>query len=97
MEHYDVGHCGNAGLGGMFILSASCPPIGMQVEIELNIPTCEMVPRPQRLHCSGRVTRVESCYQLRGFAVVGRMQDGGPVTNALEEMAVAWCSRRSGA
>jgi hypothetical protein len=89
VEHYDVGHCGNAGLGGMFVLTAKCPPVGTQVEIELNIPACALVLRPCRLHCNGRVIRVEACYQLRGFAVVGRMEDGvGQVTNALEEQGV---------
>jgi hypothetical protein len=89
VEHYGVGHCGNAGLGGMFVLTEKCPAVGTQVEIELNIPSCELVPRPSRLHCRGRVTRVETCYQLRGFAVVGRMEGGGHVTNAIEEVAVA--------
>jgi hypothetical protein len=72
-EHYDAGHCGNAGRGGMFILAASCPPVGMQVEIELNIPAFDLVPRQCQLRCTGRVMRVEPCYQLRGFAVGGRI------------------------
>ena len=58
----------------MFILSASCPPVGMQVEIELNIPAFDLVPRQCQFRCSGRVVRVEACYQLRGFAVAGRME-----------------------
>jgi hypothetical protein len=73
-EHYDHGHCGNAGLGGMFVLSASCPPVGMQVEIEMNIPAFDLVPRRCQLRCTGRVLRVEVCYQLRGFAVAGRIK-----------------------
>jgi hypothetical protein len=73
-EHYDQGHCGNAGLGGMFVLSASCPPVGMHVEIEMNIPAFDLVPRRSQLRCTGRVLRVEACYQLRGFAVAGRIK-----------------------
>jgi len=73
-EHYDAGHCGNAGRGGMFIFSASCPPVGMQVEIELNIPAFDLVPRRCQLRCTGRVVRVEGCYQLKGFAIAGRME-----------------------
>jgi hypothetical protein len=90
-EHYDVGHCANAGLNGMFILSASCPPIGMQVEIEMNIPACDLVPRQCQLRCTGRVMRLEGSYQLRGFAVVGRIEDGRHRDNAMEmeEVAVA--------
>ena len=73
-EHYDVGHCANAGLGGMFVLSANCPPVGKQVDIELNIPAFDLVPRRCQLRCTGRVTRVESRYRVRGFAVAGRIE-----------------------
>ena len=48
--------------------------MGMQVEIELNIPAFDLVPRPCQLRCYGRVVRVEACYQLRGFAVAGRIE-----------------------
>ena len=85
-EHYDVGDCGNAGLNGMFILSASCPPIGTQVEVEMNIPAFDLIPRQCQLRCTGRVMRID---QLRGFAVVGRIEDGGDRDNAIEEVAVA--------
>jgi hypothetical protein len=71
IEHYDVGHCGNIGQRGMFILSAKCPPAGAEVAIELALPAFDFVPRPVRLRCVGRVCRVETCYQLNGFAVAG--------------------------
>jgi hypothetical protein len=87
-EHYDVGQCANAGLNGLFILSASSPPIGMQVEIEMNIPAFDLIPRQCQLRCTGRVMRIEGCHQLRGFAVVGRIEDGGHRANAMEEVAV---------
>jgi hypothetical protein len=95
-EHYDVGHCVNAGLCGMFVLSASCPPIGMQVEIEMNIPAFDLVPRQCQLRCIGRVARVEGCYQLRGFAVVGRIEEGGQRAAAIEEIEeiVALCPKQ---
>jgi hypothetical protein len=73
-EHYDVGRCGNTGLGGMFILSARCPPVGMNIEIEMNIPPFDLVPR-QCLRCAGQVLRVEACYHLRGFAVAGQFDE----------------------
>ena len=88
-EHYDVGHCANAGLGGMFVLSANCPPVGTHVDIELNIPAFDLVPRRCQLRYTGRVTRVEGCCQLRGFAVVGRVEDSGRRDNAMEIVAVA--------
>ena len=87
-EHYDVGQCANAGLNGMFVLAASCPPVGTQVEIEMNIPAFDLIPRQCQLRCTGRVMRVEGCDQYRGFAVVGRIEDGGHRANAMEEVAV---------
>jgi hypothetical protein len=89
-EHYDVGHCANTGLGGMFVLSANCPPVGMQVEIEMNIPAFDLVPRQCQLRCTGKVMRIEGCNQLRGFAVAGRIEDGGHRDNAtqIEEVAL---------
>ena len=45
------------------------------MEIEMNIPAFDLVPRQRQLRCTGRVMRVEGCYQLRGFAVVGRIED----------------------
>jgi hypothetical protein len=75
VEHYDTGHCGNAGLGGMFVLSAKCPPLGVDVKIELDIPAFDLVPRQVSLRCIGRVSRVETCYKLSGFAVTGQLVD----------------------
>ena len=73
VEHYDVGHCGNIGQGGMFILAAKCPPPDVEVEVEFALPAFDLVPHPVRLHCIGQVSRVETCYQLNGFAVAGRL------------------------
>jgi len=74
-EHYDVGHCGNIGRGGIFILAAKCPPVGAEIDVELMLPAFDLIPRPVRLRCSGRVTRVEACYHLSGFAVAGQFED----------------------
>ena len=71
VEHYDVGHCGNVGQGGMFILAAKCPPPGVEVEVEFALPAFDLVPHPVRLRCIGRVSRVETCYQVNGFAMAG--------------------------
>ena len=72
VEHYYVGHCGNIGQGGMFILAAKCPPSGVEVKVEFALPAFDLVPHPVTLRCVGRVSRVETCYQLNGFAVAGR-------------------------
>jgi hypothetical protein len=76
VEHYAVGHCGNIGQGGMFILAAKCPPPGVEVEVEFALPAFDLVPHPVRLHCIGRVSRFETCYQLNGFAVAGQLVNG---------------------
>jgi hypothetical protein len=72
VDHYDAGHCVNIGQGGIFVLVAKTPPIGVAVEVEFVLPAFGRVPRPIRLHCAGRVSRVEMCHQLKGFAVAGR-------------------------
>ena len=72
-EHYDAGHCGNLGLGGMFILAAKCPPSGVEVDVEFALPAFDMVPRPVTLRYLGRVSRVEACYRLSGFAITGQI------------------------
>jgi hypothetical protein len=72
VEHYDVGHCGNIGQGGIFILAAKCPPPGVEVKVEFALPAFDLVPHPVTLRCVGQVSRVETCYQLNGFAVAGR-------------------------
>ena len=75
VEHYDVGHCGNIGQSGMFILAAKCPPPGVEVVVEFALPAFDLVPHPVKLRCIGRVSRVETCYQLNGFAVAGNFAD----------------------
>jgi len=71
VEHYDDGHCANIGQGGMFVLAAKCPPPGAEVAVEFALPAFDLVPRPVKLRCIVRVSRVETCYQLNGFAVAG--------------------------
>ena len=56
----------------MFILAAKCPPSGVEIEVEFAFPAFDLVSRPVTLRCVGRVSRVEACYQLNGFAVAGR-------------------------
>ena len=72
MDRYDTGHCVNIGQGGMFVLAAVTPPVGAELEIEFVLPAFGRVSRPIRMHCVGRVSRIESCYQVKGFAVAGQ-------------------------
>ena len=67
----------------MFVLAAKTPPVGAKVDVEFVLPAFGRLPRPIRLHCIGRVSRVETCYQLKGFAVAGQLIDesqAGPST-----------------
>jgi hypothetical protein len=75
-DHYDAGHCVNIGHGGMFVIAAKTPPLGMEVEVECVLPAFGAVRRSTRLHCVGRVSRVETCCRLTGFAVAGRFDNG---------------------
>ena len=59
----------------MFIMSANRPPLGVDVEIELDIPAFDLVPRPVKVCFVGQVNRIDSHYNLRGFAVAGRLVD----------------------
>jgi len=70
-NHYDTGHCVNIGQGGMFVLASRTPLVGVEVEVEFVLPAFGGVTRPTRLHCVGRVSRVEMCHQLKGFAIAG--------------------------
>jgi hypothetical protein len=48
----------------------------MEVEVECVLPAFGAVRRSTRLHCVGRVSRVETCCRLTGFAVAGRFDNG---------------------
>jgi hypothetical protein len=60
----------------MFVIAAKTPPLGMEIEVEFVLPAFGVVQRSTRLHCVGRVSRVETCCQLTGFAVAGRFVNG---------------------
>jgi hypothetical protein len=93
VEHYDVGHSGNVGLGGMFTLTSKCPPVGMRVEMEFVIPAFDRIARQVRFRCEGQVTRVESCYGVAGFAVSGRIESG-QLGEDIEEVAAGLLTRQ---
>jgi hypothetical protein len=71
-DHVDVGQCVNISHGGMFVLAANSPSVGIEVEIDFVLPASNFVPRSIQLRCVGRVTRAETCYGFKGFAVAGR-------------------------
>ena len=62
----------------MFVLAAKTPPVGAEVDVEFVLPAFGRMPRPIRLYCIGHVSRVETCYQVKGFAVAGQLIDEPP-------------------
>jgi hypothetical protein len=93
VEHYDVGKSGNVGLGGMFILAAKCPPLGTEVEIEFTVPAFDRIPRQLRFCCKGQVSRVETCFEVAGFAVAGLIE-GGQLGDGIEEAAAGLLTQK---
>lgn len=66
-EHHEVGCCMNIAAAGIFILTSRCPPAGSRVEIEVVLPAFDPASTETRLHCVGRVTRVQSADELTGY------------------------------
>jgi hypothetical protein len=87
IEHYDVGRTANVGMGGMFILTSKCPPVGARVELEFVVPAFDRVQRRLRIQFVGEVTRTETSGQVSGFAVAGRI-DGGRQEGLLKDLPV---------
>jgi hypothetical protein len=71
LDHYNAGQCVNIGQGGMFVIAARFPSVGTTVEVEFVLPAFGSVSHPTRLKCVGQVSRVETCGQVKGFAVSG--------------------------
>jgi hypothetical protein len=61
-------------MGGMFIFAGKCPPLSTRVEVEFAIPAFGRMPRQVRFCCKGQVIRVESCFEVAGFAVAGSIE-----------------------
>jgi hypothetical protein len=97
-EHYDVGNSGNVGLGGMFIFASKCPPVGTPIEIDFAIPTFHRMPHQLRFCSKGQVVRLETCYEVAGFAVAGRIEgelpaEGEQLGNDIEEKAAGFLTQ----
>jgi hypothetical protein len=71
-EHCAVGYCRNIGLGGIFVVSSTCPPLDMEVEIDVVVPAFDLPPSEILFRHTGRLVRIQGCDELLGFAVAGR-------------------------
>jgi hypothetical protein len=71
-ERCAVGYCRNIGLGGIFIVSSTCPPLDIDVEIDVVLPAFNLAPSEILFPHFGRLVRIQPCNELFGFAVAGR-------------------------
>ena len=74
-EHTEGGFTCDVALDGALIHSASCPPIGSDVRIEVLIPSPDPSGEQLRIQCTGKVTRAVSQNGSSGFGVHGFFDD----------------------
>ncbi len=74
-EHSAVGYCRNIGLRGVFIVTGDCPPVGIEIEIDVVVPAFDPEPSEIMFRHTGRVIRIQACENLLGFAVAGQFDD----------------------
>jgi hypothetical protein len=74
-EHSAVGYCRNIGLGGVFIVTGDCPPVDIEIEIDVVVPAFDPAPKEILIRHTGRVIRIQACENLLGFAVAGQFED----------------------
>ena len=70
-EHSAMGYCRNIGLGGVFIVTSDCPPVGVEVEVDVVVPASDPAPTEILFRHTGRTIRIQACEDLLGFAVAG--------------------------
>jgi hypothetical protein len=74
-EHSAVGYCRNIGLEGIFIVTSYCPPVDIEIEIDVVVPAFDPAPKEILFRHTGRVIRIQACEDLLGFAVAGQFED----------------------
>jgi hypothetical protein len=72
-EHTEGGFTYDVAVDGALILSSRCPPVGVDVRIEVLIPAPDDSTEEIRIECVGKVTRVTQ--RLASFGVSGRFDD----------------------
>ena len=68
MEHTEGGFTTDVALDGALILSSKCPPIGVDIRIEVLIPSPDQSAEEIRIECMGKVTGWRNS---RALAILG--------------------------
>jgi hypothetical protein len=74
-EHTEGGFTSDVALDGAQILSTKCPPVGVDIRVEVVIPSPDHNYVQLRVECIGKVTRVVSQPGQIGFVVQGMFED----------------------
>ena len=88
MEHFAVGYCRNIGLGGGFIVTSNCPPVGAEVEVDVVVPASDPGPTEILFRHTGRVIRIQPCEDLLGFAFAGNFEHDDAIQKRVTERAI---------
>jgi hypothetical protein len=75
MEHTEGGFTTDVALDGALIVSSKCPPIGVDIRIEVLIPSPDQSAEEIRIECMGKVTRVAKQPGTGHFGVRGIFND----------------------
>jgi hypothetical protein len=86
-EHSAVGYCRNIGLGGIFIVTGDCPPVDIEIEIDVVVPAFDPAPKEILFRHTGRVIRIQACEDLLGFAVAGQFEDENAIQTRVTDRA----------
>ena len=74
-EHTEGGFTSDVALDGALIFSSKCPPVGMDVRIEVLVPLPDHFAEEVRVECIGKVTRVWEQPGSAYFGVHGMFND----------------------
>jgi hypothetical protein len=71
-NHTEGGFTSDIALDGALIFSSACPPVGIDVRIEVLIPSPDQATEEIRIECVGKVTRVweqpgSACFGVHGL------------------------------
>jgi len=59
----------------MFIVTGDCPPVDIEIEIDVVVPAFDPEPSEIMFRHTGRVIRIQACEDLLGFAVAGQFEN----------------------